>query len=161
MKRHTILGTCGLVLAASAWLAASLSLSESRDPAAATASSGTRALIVQAESSEAARRAVERAGGELRFNNGSASENQWVRREADLSGFTNAVLSFDYRTSALDHSWYEVAVEVYYEGGWYAMLEQFSLPRLAAGSKSLRHLGLHLRRHRGPDPRTLRLLRRR
>ncbi|MEL7237831.1 MAG: hypothetical protein AAGK78_03135, partial [Planctomycetota bacterium] len=67
--------------------------------------------------------AVQIIDGEVRMTNNGAGQS-YIRREADLRGFESATLSFSFRTEGVDQ-WDEVAVEVYYDGGWYTMLEQF------------------------------------
>lgn len=69
--------------------------------------------------------AVVISSGDLRMDNNGVSSKSWVKREADLTGYGSATLSFSYRTSAGVDANDEVAVEVYYDGGWYSMLEQF------------------------------------
>ncbi len=82
--------------------------------------------------------AVQISGGELRLNNSDGGIGETVRRGADLSGATSAMLSFDFRTSASITATDSVSVAVSSNGGGsWTTLETFTgISGATSGSRS-------------------------
>ena len=80
---------------------------------------------------------VQIVDGELRLEEHACTgSDPWLLRQVNLDGFASATLSFDYRSAGNVEYWAEIAVEIYYDGGWYHMLEQFGdLDGERSGSK--------------------------
>lgn len=68
--------------------------------------------------------------GRLQIQGNNSSTQEGVQREVDLSSFTGATLSFDYRRVSLDNGAESVSVAVSYDGGTsWNILDTFSGPQ--------------------------------